>query len=377
MGMGKLTYLLILSGLLLMPAGCAAPEELATPTPLVASSPDPSPASTPTIVPSITPTSPPPFYTAWQASPHANPDALAFRFWDDAEPALIPTACARCHSTAGYLDYLGADGSTPGVVDAPAEPGLVIECFVCHNDATKNLDSVSMPSGAELTGLGTDALCVQCHQGLASGLSLKLALKSLAPNGISPALEFLSIHDAPAGAVLFGSEASGGYEYPGHAYAGRFSHSPGFNACTDCHDAHGLEVKIETCVECHPGITTLEDIRTKLRLSTIDYDGDGLTSEGVALEIETLRANLLDAIQAYAAKAGSPLVYRPGQDPHFFNETGEVYSSWTPVLLEAAYNYHLATMDPGAYSHNPRYILQLLYDSIEGVGGSVVGLIRP
>jgi hypothetical protein len=53
------------------------------------------------------------------------------------------------------------------------------------------------------------------------------------------------------------------------------------------------------------------------------------------------------------------------------------FASWTPRLLRAAYNYQYAMKDPGAYAHNPTYILQVLYDSIENVGGDVTGLVRP
>jgi len=377
MRMGKLIYLLILSGCLLMLAGCAAPESHATSTPPIATTLAPSPSNTPTFIPSVTPTSLPPFFADWQASAHADGDALAFRYWDDAAPAQIPPPCAKCHSSVGLLDYLGADGSLPGIVDAPVEPGPGIDCITCHNGVAETLDSVIMPSGVRLTGLGTDSICLECHQGLASGSVLELAFKSLAPNGISPALEFISAHYLPAGAVVYGSEASGGYEYPGRVYAGRFRHSPGFGACTSCHDAHELRVKIETCAACHPGIESPEDLQTKLRISTIDYDGDGLTTEGLAREVETLRFKLLDAIQAYATWTGNHLIYRAGQDPYFFNAAGEAYRAWTPVLMKAAYNFHFATMDPGAFSHNPKYITQLLYDSIEGVGGSITGLVRP
>jgi hypothetical protein len=37
----------------------------------------------------------------------------------------------------------------------------------------------------------------------------------------------------------------------------------------------------------------------------------------------------------------------------------------------------LASMDSGAFSHNPWYIMQLLYDSLQNLGGRVTGLIRP
>ena len=228
-----------------------------------------------------------------QSSGHANPDAPAFHYWDNNDAAQIPPDCARCHSSKGFLDYLGADGSQPGVVDTSVEPGSVLECETCHNDAAQVLNSVNMPSGVELTGLGRDAVCVVCHQGLSSGSELAVAVESLAQHGITPALAFVGIHFQPAGAVVFGGEAGAGFEFPGRAYAGRFDHNPGAAVCTGCHEAHELSVRIEACAECHPGVGSLQDLRSTLRVSTIDYDADGDTSEGMALEIKSFRAELL------------------------------------------------------------------------------------
>jgi hypothetical protein len=56
---------------------------------------------------------------------------------------------------------------------------------------------------------------------------------------------------------------------------------------------------------------------------------------------------------------------------------GNRYNAWTPRLLKAAYNYQFAQKDPGAYVHNGKYILQVLYDSIADIGGSVAGMTRP
>ena len=39
------------------------------------------------------------------------------------------------------------------------------------------------------------------------------------------------------------------------------------------------------------------------------------------------------------------------------------FTSWTARLLEAAYNYQTSLKDPGAYAHNPKYVIQLLFDS--------------
>jgi hypothetical protein len=312
----------------------------------------------------------------WQSSAHAEAGAPAFHFWDAV--ASIPQACARCHSTGGFLDYLGADGSQAGVTDSPAATGTLIQCDACHNDAALALSALRMPSGVELTMLDEpDAVCLPCHQGLAAGAEVDLATKSLAPNSLSPELEFLSVHLAPAAATLFGSEAGGGYEYPGRAYAARLVHVPGYSTCSGCHDVHGLEIKVAECEACHLEVGGPEDLRNRLRVSTIDYDADGDTTEGVAGEIETLRLDLWRAIQIYAEINGHPIDYLPDQDPYFFDAAGEPYQTWTPVLLKAAYNLHFATMDRGAYAHNPAYMMQLLYDGIQDLGGDILGLIRP
>ncbi|NIN99737.1 MAG: hypothetical protein GTO49_33170, partial [Anaerolineae bacterium] len=51
--------------------------------------------------------------------------------------------------------------------------------------------------------------------------------------------------------------------------------------------------------------------------------------------------------------------------PYFFDDAGERYAAWTPRLAKAAYNYQVSQKDPGAYAHGGKYIIQLLWDSIE------------
>ena len=58
-----------------------------------------------------------------------------------------------------------------------------------------------------------------------------------------------------------------------------------------------------------------------------------------------------------------------------------VYNSWTPRLLRAAYNYQYSTKDPGTFAHNGKYIIQVLYDSLEDLSKATTvdmkGLVRP
>ncbi|NJN55928.1 MAG: hypothetical protein HC804_14990 [Anaerolineae bacterium] len=95
-----------------------------------------------------------PFEEQWASSPHAAADAEAFVHWDADDPAEVPANCAKCHSTTGFMDFVGADGSAFGSVETAVPVGEVIECQACHNDATQDLASVTFPSGVEVTGLG-------------------------------------------------------------------------------------------------------------------------------------------------------------------------------------------------------------------------------
>ena len=113
-----------------------------------------------------------------------------------------------------------------------------------------------------------------------------------------------------------------------------------------------------------------------------DYDGDGDKTEGLAGEVATMQEKLLAALQTYAkTKANAPIAYSAASYPYFFGDTNgngkvdadekDAYKAWTPRLLEAAYNYQYVVKDPGAFVHNGKYILQVMYDSIKDVGGDV------
>ncbi len=112
-------------------------------------------------------------------SAHADSTALAFNNWN--ADGQVPTTCARCHSSEGFVDYLGGDGSAPGVVDKPAPTQSVIRCVTCHNPAADALASVTFPSGVTVDGLGGEARCMTCHQGRSSGPAVDAAISAAAP----------------------------------------------------------------------------------------------------------------------------------------------------------------------------------------------------
>ena len=331
----------------------------------------------------------------WQESPHADVKSEAFRHWDQSEPQEVPASCAKCHSSGGYQDFLGADGSAAGKVDKNAAANTVVDCVACHNSATAHKTSVVFPSGIELTNLGDESRCMECHQGRESKLSVDkqitatfkltpadedtvvkpLVAKDAAGKTVTTTFGFRNVHYFAAAATQYGTLAKGGYEYDGLVYDGKFDHPEPYDTCTGCHNSHTLELKIEECSVCHEGVKTTADL-AKIRMagSLMDYDGDGDAKEGVAEEMAGLQEKLLAAIKAYAKEVSkSDIGYDAATYPYFFadkNGDGKLdkgeggYAAWTPRLLKAAYNYQVATKDPGTFAHNAKYIIQLQHDSI-------------
>ncbi len=319
----------------------------------------------------------------WSESGHADRESLSFTYWDDDDPPVIPIGCAKCHSNYAFLDFLGEIGDTPGEVDREPLVGSVVSCTTCHNPTAHTMTQVMFPSGAEVTALGTEATCLICHQGTRAGADVDEAIAGLDVDTVSEDLSFINVHYAIAAATQWGGDTKGGYEYEGRSYVGFYEHVSGYTTCVECHDAHSLQVNPQDCTPCHYGVVDREDF-IDIRVDRTDYDGDGDTEKGIAAEIATLQTALLQAIYEYAVQVvEEPIFYSPDSFPYFFAldpdddpgpgdvHFGNRYMSWTPRLLRAAYNYQFSRKDGGNYTHNPRYVLQLLYDSLEDLGERV------
>lgn len=323
----------------------------------------------------------------WPFSPHTDRDAEAFRYWD--AEGEVDASCSTCHSSSG-LPYFISNGLS---VAQPISDGLF--CDTCHNNTTAytiyEIDSITFPSGVSMNE-NTPAinLCVSCHQGLVSGLDLDAMMAGIEEDGNDARLNFLYDHAANPGATFFGGLALGAYQYEDKIYEGLNRHVADYNSCQDCHSPHKLEVNVDVCASCHAEIVNSRDL-FGIRFSRVDFDGDGNNTEGIRGEIDTLSEMLLSTIREYAyASLGANIAYDKDSPPHFFideneneivdldeKDEGNIFTDWTPRLLKASYNYHYATSNPGGFTHNPMYIIQVLYDSLESLGANVSSLTRP
>jgi len=317
----------------------------------------------------------------WKMSGHGDKTSMPFNDWNDA--GSIPTTCAKCHSTPGFLDFLGADGSQGGVVDKAAAIGTTVECLACHVDKTSGVlrqnSSVQFPSGVVIDGLGPEGLCMECHQGRASKVTIDTKIASSGVPNVdtsSTKLSFSNIHYYAAAATQMGTLVQSGYEYAGLEYDARFAHIAGYNACNTCHNPHSLQVNIKGCNTCHEGIKDPKDIR--FVGSQVDYDGDGNITDGMYYEIQHIMDKLYATIQRYARTVlAKPIGYDGATNPYWFFDTNgnglidgtenastNAYNQFSIRLLKAAYNYQVATKDPNNFAHNGKYVIELCYDSI-------------
>lgn len=326
--------------------------------------------------------------TDWFRSAHADAAAEAFRHWDEDEK--INAACATCHSGEGFRDFHGLDGSEAGVVNGPIDTGGVVDCGTCHNAGLANVTEVAFPSGLMHPVQGVEASCMTCHQGRTAGVDVEKAMAGLDLDTPNPELRFINPHYATAAATWLGGYGGSGYHYEGKDYSGRFFHARPVASCNSCHEPHTLEVAFEPCLTCHQA-----DQPGDVRIARQSYDGSGDTTKGIRSDIQANSGMLLDMIKAYASDvANVPIVFDGTRYPYFFTDangdgvidqaegTPVAYNAWTPRGLRAAYNWKLVTADPGNYAHNPPYVLELLYDSIEDLSDPLgrnmvaIGLLR-
>jgi len=356
----------------------------------------------------------------WAESGHGDLTGEAWTHYD--WKATNRQSCQKCHTATGFANYVtdpvnynAANNDFSYLTGAQNE---VLYCNACHSDSAftrRTISPVTFPSGLT-ADLGDDSnLCMVCHQGRASKKDVDDAI-AVKEEGLS----FTNIHYFAAAASFLGTDVQGGYEYsdkPGKTYAGKntFSgHGGDKNTCIKCHlredtpedpDHHFLP-EVKDCSECHSGIENFEDIRA----GSTDYDGDGNTTEGLRGEIESLEEALLEDIKFYVTGVlnDTGIAYDPANYPYWFRDSdgdgikdsagngvldpgedtngngildsGEdtnAYKNFDAKLLKAAYNYQVTKKEPCGYIHNHKYIIQLLIDSIEDLGGNVSAYTRP
>jgi len=326
----------------------------------------------------------------WPTSGHADKTAQAFRHWDNATnpDATVAAGCASCHSPEGFQQYIADTTYNRTVADPPlATADIGITCEACHSDSKKGILRTPpvagqvhfTASGLDATGVGTSAvICGQCHQGRTYEGTVDAAIaKSATPDQMDTISSKISItnfspHYRSAFAEIRASVSKIGYTYGNPALHVDSTHAGGTD-CMFCHNQHSSAIDVgrngKNCQPCHK-YTTVADV---LALNTA---------------IPGLEDQLLTVIQAYAkaTQSNNPLLGNITKDqaciayddtayPYWFNDSNcdgtadgtagaNWYTSFTPRLAKACYNYVVSKKDPGGFAHNGGYISAILGASI-------------
>lgn len=329
-------------------------------------------------------------------------------------PIISNYACNQCHHGLGSIDY---QEDRQGTSDAQVLWGdATVTCLTCHYphkdqngagqnvrvpvklsfnsrfvDSTKNprgginkfMDGTDIPST-----VGNSIICLFCHQARESGLTVYTAIKGKVDpytkpdQVIDPAGQsFINPHYLDGGAILWSKNA---WEFffngvPQKYSTGNSNHQQ--TNCTGCHmgeassndfeGGHTWRPRIETCQTCHSSATNFLSIT-----ASVDYDGDGKVKT-VYEEIGTINPDTGLFGQMNSALKSKGIYFNPDSYPYFFTSTGAQFRAFTSNTLAASFNVAYAYKAKNAvYVHNPKYIVQILQDSLKALGATPTG-VRP
>jgi len=284
------------------------------------------------------------------------------------------TGCIVCHTSTGFRAFAESDGrenfnASEVAFMLTGEQKELLYCWACHRveDGTfelrnpgklENTVGYSEPSDriSAVPDLGSSNLCMVCHSGRNSGAEIKMA------EDISTNFGAFNSHYLPAGGVIFRLLP---YEFDGREYSEFNPHKSISDLCVACHmpganhefeavkrDGEAIVITAyeETCSKCHGDEkqlkSTIEEREAQYK-ATLDYIQQLLENRGIYYDVN-----------AY------PYFYpTPDKDQHTFPNA---FSDWPDrATLGAAYNLNLFAHEPGAYVHNPAYVKQVLYDTID------------
>lgn len=332
-------------------------------------------------------------------------------------PLAVTTSfdCNQCHNGIGAIDFISYVQGTP---DARVLWGdATVTCWTCHNPHENKIDSnvripvnlsinrtyfgdpVKNPLGGKNTfmdgtaipsAVGNGAICLFCHQGRESGLTVFLNIKkntTVDPyanpdarlTGIN---SFQNPHYLESGAIVWARNA---WEFIFGGVAQ--SYSSGIpehqqQNCMGCHmsepSPNGLEgghtwrPKIETCQQCHPGATSFTNIQ-----ASDDWDGNGKTESafleiGGVLDPDVGTDNFGLMGQLRRALAAKGIFYNPnGPGQYFFTSEDFTtqFTAFTTNTLTAAFNLSFLYKAGVCRSlHNPFYSAEIIIDSLKALG---------
>ena len=297
--------------------------------------------------------------------------------------------CQVCHTNEGFIASLEKGNPDPKeFVADPSQPG----CFTCHEPhetgdfRLRTVSPVTLANG-KVFDVGDGNLCARCHHATA------VAAQAVTPMPASKVAPFWGSHHGPQADIVAGTNA---FEFAGKTY-GSSAHKDVINdGCVSCHmslptgraglsleigghscevagKVHGMDtLNLAACVSCHRDIRQAPGKAVFNIIAQEDYDLNG-RKEPVQVEVQGL-------LDRFVNKDGTGLLQKT--NPPFYAKDGTFL--WTrsevvrpAVEVAAFYNYRMIMDDGSLGIHNTKYVIQILYDTIQALDPSFDVSRRP
>jgi len=265
--------------------------------------------------------------------------------------------CSTCHDTSPAND--------PHVTGKPYKPGS----FPLRVPVGKSDYAIVEKSSAAGVSDGTPGgdytvgnVCMWCHKSRKDVTNYISDTNNIANSYWGP-------HEGPAADVYSGV---GAYQFGTKTYTNS-SHTNFSDGCVHCHmpavDAnmgignHSFYPQQTACAECHSSATNFDVVGGQTK---------------VKAELQRLR-EALDALSLLSRDGTTAL----GSNTADLNDTNWDQDVALPQknvpadVAGALYDYFVMARASGFGVHNPSYVNQILYDSIEAAGGDLSGITRP
>lgn len=328
--------------------------------------------------------------------------------------------CMPCHTGTDFVK-LTVGATLPYTT---ASRWNVVGCRSCHdlavandapgtNNAAAFAEVRSFPAAYEFAfnsgvavaeaDLGANRVCFECHKGRTGYDAEAFTARTDAAEG-TRGYDVSYFHYAPSMAILFGDVSKMVPTYPDKTYAGRFTHYDGVKfGCVDCHNVHSTEGNHAaeskmtnpdfTCNGCHQSGASFS--ATNLQARTEAYS-DRLLETILAEVMEYApggsKATAYAALNAGLRTTIDNLDAAVEEDrPQIMMTHIEGRTTYLPnkQIAKAANIWKIFTYEDGAphgpthhghggaWAHNSRFARQVMYDAIEDLGGSLLGLGVP
>jgi hypothetical protein len=263
--------------------------------------------------------------------------------------------CSTCHDTS--------EANDPHITNKTWEAGdfpLRVPSGSSDHAIIEKSSAVGMADGTEVN-YRTGNACIWCHKSRKDAMNYITSANSITSTSWGP-------HNGPHSDIY---TAKGGYHYSGKTY--RASTHTGFaKGCVQCHMPaiadnkgvanHSFYAQLSACNSCHSNPPSFDvggaqsEVKQRLQLLRVELNTDGLlTQDGT---------NVLTSAQL--------------TDGHWELDKARPQGATTvsAAAAGALYNYFLVVRGSAFGVHNPFYTNELLFDSIEAMGGTP-GFPRP